>query len=97
MSLAPSVNNDFAFKVSNPETGKEYKIFTDGRIEGFDDPACVINKIPQILTQKSGHEAMLNAQIAWLVRGLQDIARNQTGDYEHLREQARLSLRALSK
>jgi hypothetical protein len=46
------MNDQFAFKVSNPETGKEYKIYADGRIEGFDDATFVINRIPAIVAQE---------------------------------------------
>ena len=35
-----------SFEVSNPDTGKTYRIFASGRIEGFEDASCVVNRIP---------------------------------------------------
>ena len=42
------MKDDYAFKIWNPETGKEYKIYADGRISGFEHESAIaiVNKIP---------------------------------------------------
>lgn len=44
-------DDDFAFKVWNPKTGQEFKVYPDGRISGFETPFVVINRIPQLIEQ----------------------------------------------
>jgi hypothetical protein len=50
----------YAFKITRRSDGHEYKIFADGRIEGFEDTEGLViyNKIPQINNQafRAGRE-----------------------------------------
>ena len=41
--------DNYAFKVWNPETGREYKIYADGRVKGFEHESAVVivNRIPR--------------------------------------------------
>lgn len=48
------MGEDYAFKVTNPKTGHEYKIWADGRIEGFGDATMVVNRIPQVVATAEG-------------------------------------------
>lgn len=37
-----------AFEVRDRQTGHAYRVYEDGRIEGFPDGATVVNRIPQL-------------------------------------------------
>ena len=39
---------DEAFLVIEP-SGKEYRIYADGRVEGFEQPAIIYNRIPALM------------------------------------------------
>jgi len=51
--MADYLENELAFKVSNLETGKVYKIYANGMIEGFDDASCVLNRIPLLMDRRA--------------------------------------------
>jgi hypothetical protein len=38
-----------AFEVLNPETGHRYKIYANGKIEGFDGSMVITNRIPSMI------------------------------------------------
>ena len=40
--------DDGLFKVIEPSTGKTYRVFADGRIEGFASDALVFNRYPAL-------------------------------------------------
>lgn len=41
--------DNLAFRVFNPATGHEFKIWADGQTEGFEPGYTVVNKIPALL------------------------------------------------
>lgn len=43
-----------AFKIIEP-SGKTYRVYEDGRIEGFESDAIVINRIPMVLRGSAQH------------------------------------------
>jgi hypothetical protein len=38
-----------AFEVFNPHTGQRFKVWADGRTEGFGDATCIVNRIPSLI------------------------------------------------
>ena len=46
----PEAVTQEAFKVIEP-SGKTYRVYQDGRIEGFEDGAVVVNRIPLLMRE----------------------------------------------
>ena len=52
------MDKDWIFKVSY-KNGAEYKIWADGRTEGFDAGGSIINKIPCIIAEAERESASM--------------------------------------
>ena len=46
--MKEKIYGEEAFRVTEP-SGKEYRVYADGRVEGFEQPAVVYNRIPALM------------------------------------------------
>lgn len=55
-------NDKPAFEVINPQTGEAFRIWADGRTEGFEKygATLIVNRIPQMIARQQ-YEASLHA------------------------------------
>ena len=72
--------DDFAFSVTNPQTGQAMKVYQDGQIDGFPSGfTLVINRIPT-LTNKAA-ELGFSEAVARITDARRDMFMSMIGDF----------------